>query len=499
MRHASVILVAMGARVVPFVAAVALFATDAGAGDAQTSITVWATPAASTPYGGYGAGYGGYGYGGSTSPTGALITERRSVDVSTGAELRINGVAATVDPATVQLRSLTDPGGLSISEQRFVPGASTPDEILARHVGDSVSIVTAKGDVTGVLRSVDAQAIVVEVGAGSERRLQVMRRDGYVQDIRLPAGTGSDKPSLVWRLSAKKPGKHDVEVTYRADGLSWSADYLALYDEGAKTVDFSAWATLRNGTGTDFDGAELTLVSGGGSTAAYAYNPYGAPPKAATPATRFTVPTPVHVGNGESVQVELMPARQGAKARSVVAFEPTQDLSPNYQAYPATDCGMLNTSVPGSGRAEISVEVDLAGVKTLPDGRVRVFKRAKAGERLEVLAEDALRTSNGSARIRLASSTDVTGERKTTSCNLDERARTMTEKIEIKVENKGKAAAEVVVREYLWRYPIWRIDASDESVKGVKAGAQTQEYRVNVPAGGKKTITYTVQYSGWQH
>jgi hypothetical protein len=487
-------------RVVPFAAAVALFATDA-AGDPQTSITVWSSQSAAMAgaYGAYGA-YGGYGYGGYAAPTGAMITERREVDVSSGGEVRITGIASTVDPATVQLRSLTDPGGVSVTEQRFVPGAATPDEILARHVGDTVTIVTPKGEINGVLRSVDAQALVVEVGTGDARRLQVMRRDSYVQDIRLPAGKGTDKPSLVWRLSAKKPGKHKVEVTYRAEGLSWSADYLALYDENAKTIDFSAWATLRNTTGTDFDGAELTLVTGGQSTPLNMYNPYGMPARPATPTTRFAVPTPVHVGNGESVQVELMPGKVGAKAKTVVAFEATTDLSPNYQAYAAIDCGMLNSTPAGSGRAEVAVEVDLQGVKQLPEGRVRVFKRAKGtGDRLEVLAEDSLKTSNGSARIRLASHSELVGERRTSNCQVDERARTMTEKVEVKVENKSKVAVDVVIREYMWRFPTWRIDPSDETVKGVKAAPQTQEYRVSVPASGKKTVTYTVQYSGWQH
>src|SRR5688572_2326654 len=140
-----------------------------------------------------------------------------------------------------------------------------------------------------------------------------MRRDGYVQDIRLPPGKHVDKPSLVWRLATKKPGKHTVEVTYRAEGLTWAADYLAIYDEAQKTIDFSSWATLRNATGTSFDGAELTLVSGGNSAPQLAYNPYqpyGAAPRASTtPPMRYTVPTPLHVGNGESVQVELMAPR----------------------------------------------------------------------------------------------------------------------------------------------------------------------------------------------
>jgi hypothetical protein len=474
--------------------AVAGFVTDAGAGGAQTQITVFATPPAAV------ALYGGYSYGATTAPTGAMITERRELDVKSGAEVRITGIASTVDPATVQLRSITDPGGVTVSEQRFVPGATTPDEILARHVGDPVTVVTPKGDVAGVLRSLDPQTLVLEVGTGDQRRLQMMRRDGYVLDIKLPPGKPVDKPSLVWRLATKKPGKHTVEVTYRADGLVWSADYLAIFDEAARTIDFSAWATLRNSTGTSFDGAELTLVSGGNALPAAMINPYlpyANAPRQTTPPVRFTVPTPIHVGNGESVQVELMAPRIGVKARPVVTYEavPTaEQLALSYQQYPANDCTMLAQTAAGTGRAEVAVEVDIPGGKQLPEGRVRVFKRsAKTPDRLEVLGEDQLRANNSVARVRLAAHTELTGERKTT-CTVDERARTLTEKVEVKVENKGKQPLEAVVREVMWRYSVWRIDPHDESVKGTKAGAQTQEYRINVAAGSKKSVTYTVVY-----
>jgi hypothetical protein len=477
-----------------FALALALGATDAGAGSAQTSITVFASPPASI------SPYGGLSYGGYTAPTGAMITERRELDITSGGEVRISGVASTIDPATVQLRSLTEPGGVTVSEQRFMPGATTPDEILARHVGDPVTIVTPKGDVSGVLRSIDAQTLVLEVGTGDQRRLQMMRRDGYVQDIKLPAGKQVDKPSLVWRLATKKPGKQTVELTYRADGLAWTADYLAIYDETAKTIDFSAWATLRNATGTSFDGAELTLVSGGNASPSVMvnpYQPYANAPRSTAPPTRFTVPTPIHVGNGESVQVELMPVKLGAKARSVVTYDPVptaEQLAISYQQFPAMDCTMLTQTAPGTGQAQVAVEVELPETKQLPDGRVRVFKRSlKAPDRLEVLTEDQLRTSGGLVRIKLANHTELTGERKTT-CTVDERAHTLTEKVEVKVENKGKQPVDAVVRETLWRYSIWRIDPADESTKGTKAGPQTQEYRVNVPAGAKKSVTYTVIY-----
>ena len=64
--------------------------------------------------------------------------------------------------------------------------------------------------------------------------------------------------------------------------------------------------------------------------------------------------------------------------------------------------------------------------------------------RLEVVSEDQLRSSAGLARIRLASDTELTGERRAVTCTYDERAHTLIEKVEVKLENKGKRAAEVV-------------------------------------------------------
>ena len=77
----------------------------------RTTVTVWAVaPPVVTAYGG--ATYGGY-----APPSGAMITEQRELDVEPNTEVRISGVAATVDPASVQLRDLTEPS-VAVREQR---------------------------------------------------------------------------------------------------------------------------------------------------------------------------------------------------------------------------------------------------------------------------------------------------------------------------------------------------------------------------------------------
>jgi len=289
--------------------------------------------------------------------------------------------------------------------------------------------------------------------------------------VRLPPGPGMDRPSLHWRLATKKPGKHQVELSYRADGMVWTADYLGVLDEAGTGIAFSAWATVKNTTGGTYDNAELTLVS--------------------SATARYTIATPVHLGSGQSVQVELIPAKQNAKARPVVTYEAMPDPSLGFQAYPNTDCNQFNGVGMGNGRADVAVEVAVPAAVTLPDGKVRLFK--KKGDRLEVVSEEPLRSSAGLARMRIVTSTEIIGERKAISCNYDERAHVVTEKIEVKVENKSRQTTEVVIREFAWRWPVWRLDSED--VKSARAGTQTLEYRATVPPGGKKTVTYAVTYT----
>jgi hypothetical protein len=129
----------------------------------------------------------------------------------------------------------------------------------------------------------------------------------------------------------------------------------------------------------------------------------------------------------------------------------------------------------------------------LPEGKIRVYRRK--GDSLELLGEDALKVnaSSGHARLRLGNDDTIQGSRQSLECKVDERTRTLREKIEIKVENKGKEAVEVILREYMYRWVNWRMDGED--VAGTKAANQTQEYRVKLGPGAKKSFQYTVVYA----
>lgn len=440
--------------------------------DSRTTVAIWRTT---------GGAVGGYGYGGVAAADGAggaFVSHRRDVDIAADGVLRFPGVAAALDAATVELRSVTDPAGTSIVEQRFDANRASPEALLARQVGKPVTIVLAQGEVRGTLRAVALDALVVETPVG----LEIVRRGEHVVDIKLGAAVFDHEPTLEWRLAARRPGRHTVEVAYRTQGLSWQPEYGAVLGD-ADAVDFTAWATVRNDSGLDLVAGELALVTAP-PAAPGATGLVGA---AAPAATSFKVARAIDLPSGEVMQVELTPRRTAVKARRLNVFEAAGDQS---AGYPLQDC--YGQGGGAAARAEQVLELDGPG-QVLPEGTLRVFRRTGTG--LTVVSDDVLRVNatTGALRLRGGPAPELGGERRQLECRLDPSGRALREKLEVRVENHGKAAAEVVVREYLYRWTNWRIDQED--VKGVRAGPTAQEWRVRVPAGGSKTLTYTVDYA----
>ena len=57
-----------------------------------------------------------------------------------------------------------------------------------------------------------------------------------------------------------------VALRYLTNGLGWSADYVALYNEKGGSIDMQGWVTLTNQTGTTFHMADTVLVAGAPAT-----------------------------------------------------------------------------------------------------------------------------------------------------------------------------------------------------------------------------------------
>src|SRR3954466_10219939 len=72
----------------------------------------------------------------------ALVRDVRNIQLSRGtSDLHFMDIAATVNPATVHFRSLTEPSRLGVLEQNYEYDLLEPDKLLLKSVVREVSLV----------------------------------------------------------------------------------------------------------------------------------------------------------------------------------------------------------------------------------------------------------------------------------------------------------------------------------------------------------------------
>lgn len=177
----------------------------------------------------------------------ALVKDHRLVlNLREGENVvRFADVAATIDPTSVRFRSDTDPDGTLVAEQDFEYDLAFADALLKRYIDRAVTCVFKdRHETAGYLASFDDHSLVLTAGPPpapgdpgkanpAARTTQAIAR-GELQAVRLkevPSGL-LVKPTLVWKLRAKKAGRHDVTVSYLCGFIKWEADYVALVTPG---------------------------------------------------------------------------------------------------------------------------------------------------------------------------------------------------------------------------------------------------------------------------
>src|SRR5262245_32773044 len=195
----------------------------------------------------------------------ALVRDVRTLKLPRGVfDLRFMDIAATVNPATVHFRSLTEPSRVSVLEQNYEYDLLEPDKLLKKYVGRDVTLIrnrqvngsTQEEEVTAHLLSYNGQP-VWRVGSEIVTGL-------HADHIRFPELPDSlfTRPTLIWTLDNGGAGRHRVEAAYLAGKLSWVADYVLTVARDDKAGDIDGWVTLTNGSGTVLRSAKLQLVAG---------------------------------------------------------------------------------------------------------------------------------------------------------------------------------------------------------------------------------------------
>jgi hypothetical protein len=195
----------------------------------------------------------------------ALVRDVRNVRLATGeGDLRFMDIAATVNPATVHMRSLTDPSQLAVLEQNYEYDLLEPDKLLRKYVGRDVTLVRNRTE-NGTTKQEEVKAHLLSYNNGPVWRIGNEIVTGLGADhIRFPELPDNlyTHPTLIWTLANSGAARQRLETSYLAGGLSWNADYVLTVSRDDKQADLDGWVTLGNKSGTAFRNAKLQLVAG---------------------------------------------------------------------------------------------------------------------------------------------------------------------------------------------------------------------------------------------
>ena len=195
----------------------------------------------------------------------ALVRDVRNLELPRGTfDLSFMDIAATVNPATVHFRSVTEPARVNVLEQNYEFDLLEPDKLLRKYVGREVTLVRIRQD-DGTTQEEEVKATLLSYNNQPVWRIGNEIVTGIHADhVRFPELPDSlhTRPTLIWTLDNGGATRHRVEAKYLASKLSWNADYVLTVGRDDKAADIDGWVTLTNGTGTAFRNAKLQLVAG---------------------------------------------------------------------------------------------------------------------------------------------------------------------------------------------------------------------------------------------
>jgi hypothetical protein len=427
----------------------------------------------------------------------ALVRDARRVTLAEGRQtLALREVSGRIRPETALLAA----PGLKVLEQNFEYDLLTPNALLAKYVGQQVTLVkthpaTGEEVLTPAKVLSAASGVVLQVGDHIESGVP-----GRLIYPDVPADL-RDRPTLTMLVESRDSQPQPVVLSYLTRGLSWHADYVAELNDADTAVDLSGWVTLNNESGATYRNAQLKLVAGEVHQVQQQFQPMRLQRKMAITDSMdagnmaeesmfeyhlYSLGRPTTIREKQSKQVALLQADR-VKVRKELVFQ-----GQNY--YYSGSAGVLGKKL----KAGVFVQLKnsrAAGLgMPLPAGVMRVYKKDRSGN-LQFVGEDSIdhTPENETIRLKLGEAFDVTADKKQTDFKKlagNSIYHYVYEAAFQFVLKNGKDDA-VTVRVVEPVPGDWKI--VKESAPHVKESSGTAVWKVEIPAKGNTELTYRVQ------
>ncbi|HXX99369.1 MAG TPA: DUF4139 domain-containing protein [Candidatus Limnocylindrales bacterium] len=430
----------------------------------------------------------------------ALVRDVRQLQLPAGTfRLKFMDIAATVNPATVHFRSLTEPEKVGVLEQNYEYDLLEPNKLLNKYVGKELTLVRSYMDNNTTKRE-EIRATLLANNNGPVWKIGNDIVTGlYGESYRFPEVPANlyDRPTLLMSLENSGARKQSIETSYLANNLSWNADYVLTVARDDKAADLDGWVTLVNNSGTAFHNAKLQLVAGDLNRL-----PTAVPMRAAKDAVSFQAGAAVaqfqqenfseyhlyslgrrtSVEDKETKQISLLEG-SGVPVEKLFVVNGQNYYYHNAQApgSPLKDAVMVFYKFKNEEKAGLGIP--------LPAGNVRVYQKDSKGgvlfigeDRIDHTPKDEFIT------VKIGNAFDIVAEHKQTDYKkIADHVWEM--EFEIKLRNHKDTPVTVQVNE-----PIggdWDILSSTYEAK--KTAAFAAQFNVPVRPNGESVLKYRIR------
>ncbi len=424
----------------------------------------------------------------------ALVEDVRNFDFKRGRSVIVlPNVSSQINAPSASF--LAD--GIEIVEQNFDFDLLTPNKLMQKAVGETVTIIRTNPG-TGVETREKAKVLAVNNGVVVQigKRIEVLRDDNLPTRVifdKIPENLRA-KPTLSVMVNSKTAGTRPATLTYLSGGLSWRADYVLMFDENAKTMDLQGWATLTNNTNTTFENVKTSLIAGHvGNRNQNQYN-YGnrrnvrgnvrsggseqSPQERIGDNYLYPLPGTTTIASSQTKQVGFVDAA-GVAAEKSYEYEARWFQTLKDPQNVDVRIVFSNSRAAGLGEA-------------LPKGIIRVYAKDAKG-RSQFIGEDTITHVAGGSELalKIGEAFDVTVKPTMVAVNKISSKRTDTS-MKYEIKNAKNEPVKVTIRQQLWG---WRTeyDVRTESHDSRAPDAYSRVWTVDVPAEGSTNLTFTIR------
>ena len=430
----------------------------------------------------------------------ALVRDVRNLQIGRGtSDLHFMDIAATVNPATVHFRSLTEPSRVSVLEQNYEYDLLEPDKLLRKYVGREVTLIRARQDGNST-RDEEVKARLLSYNNAPVWEIGGEIVTGmHADSIRFPELPGNlySRPTLIWTLDNTGGTRHRVEASYLAGKLSWNADYVLTIARDDKLADIDGWVTVVNGSGTSFKNAKLQLVAGDLNRVRQAIgrmqemDAMRKDMAAAAPAMSqeafsdyhlYTLARKTTVNNSETKQLSMLGATAfPVQKRYVVEGQAFYYHNAQHPGAPIKDVVQVFYQFKNEEKAGLGMP--------MPSGTIRVYQSDSKGG-VQFVGEDRIdhTPKDEAINLKIGNAFDVVCERKQTDFQKIAGS-TYEVEYEVTLRNHKTSPVSVEVNE-----PVggtWRMLQSSHEWN--KTSAWAAQFAVPVAADGAGVLKYRVR------